>query len=119
MINFDEFEMANEGATTHVMPIFAEVPQDIDDTDLQANSSLELAILPLRNVVLFPGMTMPVSIGRDKSMRLIKEATSKSPLVWCVRLTAKPTIQDKMTYSKWALWHPSLRCCSCLTEAQM
>ena len=78
MINFDEFEMANEGGTTHVMPIFAEVPQDIDDTDLQANSSLELAILPLRNVVLFPGMTMPVSIGRDKSMRLIKEATSKS-----------------------------------------
>ncbi len=78
MINFDEFEMANEGATAHVVPIVAEVPQDIDDADLQANSTLELAILPLRNVVLFPGMTMPVSIGRDKSMRLIKEASSRS-----------------------------------------
>ena len=54
MINFDEFEMANEGATTHVVPIVAEVPQDIDDSDLQADSQLELAILPLRNVVLFP-----------------------------------------------------------------
>lgn len=78
MINFDEFEMANEGATTHVVPIVAEVPQDIDDSDLQADSQLELAILPLRNVVLFPGMTMPVSIGRDKSMRLIKEAVNRN-----------------------------------------
>ena len=77
MINFDEFEMANEGATAHVVPIVAEVPQDIDDADLQANSQLELAILPLRNVVLFPGMTMPVSIGRDKSMRLVKEAVNR------------------------------------------
>ncbi len=77
MINFDEFDMANEGATTHVVPIVAEVPQDIDDADLQANSKLDLAILPLRNVVLFPGMTMPVSIGRDKSMRLVKEAVNR------------------------------------------
>ncbi|MBQ9217408.1 MAG: endopeptidase La [Muribaculaceae bacterium] len=78
MINFDDFEMANEGSTPHMMSIFAEVPQDIDDADLQANAHLELAILPLRNVVLFPGMTMPISIGRDKSLRLVKEAVSKS-----------------------------------------
>ena len=77
MINFDEFDMANEGATTHVVPIVAEVPQDIDDADLQANIKLDLAILPLRNVVLFPCMTMPVSIGRDKSMRLVKEAVNR------------------------------------------
>ena len=59
MINFDEFDMANEGATTHVVPIVAEVPQDIDDADLQANSKLDLAILPLRNVVLFPAPLGP------------------------------------------------------------
>lgn len=66
--------MAGENATPHVMPIFAEVQQDIDDSELQADKHLELAILPLRNVVLFPGMTMPISIGRDKSMRLINDA---------------------------------------------
>lgn len=77
MIQFDDFEMVNEGATTHVMPIFAEVQPDIDDADLQANERLELGILPLRNVVLFPGMTMPISIGREKSMRLINDASKR------------------------------------------
>lgn len=33
----------------------------------------ELPILPLRNMVLFPGVVMPITVGRDKSIRLIKE----------------------------------------------
>ena len=33
-----------------------------------------LPILPLRNTVIFPGAVYPVTIGREKSMRLIKEA---------------------------------------------
>ena len=33
-----------------------------------------LAILPLRNTVLFPGVVIPITIGRDKSIKLIKEA---------------------------------------------
>jgi len=32
-----------------------------------------LSILPLRNTVLFPGVVIPITIGRDKSIRLIKE----------------------------------------------
>ncbi|NWJ50837.1 MAG: endopeptidase La [Bacteroidetes bacterium] len=32
-----------------------------------------LPILPLRNTVLFPGVVIPITIGRDKSIRLIKE----------------------------------------------
>ena len=74
MINFDELEMAHEAGAPRMVPIVAEVQQDIDDADLQANTRMELAILPLRNVVLFPGMTMPISIGREKSMRLINDA---------------------------------------------
>lgn len=66
--------MANEAGAPRMVPIVAEVQQDIDDADLQANAHMELAILPLRNVVLFPGMTMPISIGREKSMRLINDA---------------------------------------------
>ena len=32
-----------------------------------------LPILPLRNTVLFPGVIIPITIGREKSVRLIKE----------------------------------------------
>ena len=34
----------------------------------------ELPILPLRNTVLFPGVVIPITVGRDKSIKLIKEA---------------------------------------------
>ncbi len=34
----------------------------------------ELAILPLRNNVLFPGVVMPITVGRDKSIKLIQDA---------------------------------------------
>lgn len=34
----------------------------------------ELSILPLRNTVLFPGMVIPVTVGRQKSIRLVKKA---------------------------------------------
>ncbi|MEO0310613.1 MAG: Lon protease, partial [Bacteroidota bacterium] len=34
----------------------------------------ELPILPLRNTVLFPGVIIPITVGRDKSITLIKEA---------------------------------------------
>ena len=33
-----------------------------------------LPILPLRNMVLFPGIVLPVSVGRKSSLRLIKDA---------------------------------------------
>ncbi|MCA0932125.1 endopeptidase La [Lutimonas saemankumensis] len=34
----------------------------------------ELPILPLRNTVLFPGVVIPITAGRDQSIKLIKEA---------------------------------------------
>ena len=37
-----------------------------------------LPILPLRNMVLFPGVFMPVSVGRKTSMKLVREAEKKS-----------------------------------------
>ena len=41
-------------------------------------------MLPLRNMVLFPGVAMPVIVGRPKSMRLIKEAVQKKTLIGVV-----------------------------------
>jgi ATP-dependent Lon protease len=34
----------------------------------------ELSILPLRNTVLFPGVVIPITVGRDKSISLVKDA---------------------------------------------
>ena len=32
-----------------------------------------LPILPLRNTVLFPGVVIPITVGRDKSIKLIRD----------------------------------------------
>ncbi len=49
----------------------------VSDEDEQNVSSYEvpdiLPILPLRNTVLFPGVIIPISIGREKSLKLIRE----------------------------------------------
>jgi len=34
----------------------------------------QLPILPLRNTVLFPGVVIPITVGRDKSIKLMREA---------------------------------------------
>ncbi|MCB0821006.1 MAG: LON peptidase substrate-binding domain-containing protein, partial [Bacteroidetes bacterium] len=44
----------------------------------------ELAILPLRNTVLFPGVVIPITVGRDKSIKLIKDAYKKDKIIGVV-----------------------------------
>src|SRR5690606_33170001 len=41
----------------------------------------ELPILPLRNTVLFPGVVIPITAGRDKSIKLINEANKRSKII--------------------------------------
>lgn len=43
-----------------------------------------LAILPLRNTVLFPGVVIPITVGRDKSINLIKEAYKGNRIIGVV-----------------------------------
>jgi ATP-dependent Lon protease len=47
--------------------------EDVDDDKLGVLSD-ELPILPVRNMVLFPGMVIPITVGRQKSIRLVKKA---------------------------------------------
>ncbi len=63
----------NDGGA-RVVPIITEIHEVGDGSDIQEGQAEDIPILPLRNMVLFPSMTMPVSVGREKSMRLIKEA---------------------------------------------
>jgi ATP-dependent Lon protease len=40
-----------------------------------------LPILPLKNTVLFPGVVIPITINRDKSIKLVKEVYKKDKIV--------------------------------------
>ena len=44
----------------------------------------ELSILPLRNTVLFPGVVIPITVGRDKSIHLIKDAYKEDKIIGVV-----------------------------------
>lgn len=67
-----------------VMPILTECDVDEDFTEGIDKVGKVVPILPLRNMVLFPGVAMPVIVGRPKSMRLIKEAVQKKTLIGVV-----------------------------------
>ena len=44
----------------------------------------EVSILPLRNTVLFPGVVIPITVGRDKSIKLIKDAYKSDKIIGVV-----------------------------------
>ncbi|MFN5400629.1 MAG: LON peptidase substrate-binding domain-containing protein, partial [Bacteroidota bacterium] len=41
----------------------------------------EIPVLPLRNTVLFPGVVIPITVGRDKSIKAVKDAHAKDKLI--------------------------------------
>jgi ATP-dependent Lon protease len=43
-----------------------------------------LSILPLRNTVLFPGVVIPITVGRDKSIKLIRDANKGNRMIGVV-----------------------------------
>lgn len=60
---FDDFEQA--------IPLMSEEEEKrLSESDIPES----LPILPLKNTVLFPGVVVPITVGRDKSLALVKEA---------------------------------------------
>jgi ATP-dependent Lon protease len=56
---------------TEFIPLLSSEEEEL----MQAEKLPEaLPILPLRNTVLFPGVVIPITVGRDKSIRLIRES---------------------------------------------
>lgn len=57
-----------------------------EDEDSINNEKLpnELPVLPLRNTVLFPGVVIPITVSREKSIRLIKDAYKGNKLIGVV-----------------------------------
>ena len=58
----------------------------------------ELPLLPLRNTVLFPGVVLPITVGRDKSIRAVNDAYKADKLVGVVAQkdseVEEPTVSD-------------------------
>lgn len=66
------------------------IPLVSNEDEEEMNSEMipdELPVLPLRNTVLFPGVVMPITVGRDKSIKLVKEANEKSKIIGVVSQT--------------------------------
>ena len=73
MKDFNEEMSAHPGVEVNIMPVIG------DGTLLQLDESQlpdALPILALRNAVIFPGTVFPVTIGREKSIRVIREVES-------------------------------------------
>ena len=65
------------------MPI---IPISENDGDLDKGMVIPevLPILPLRNTVLFPGVVLPITVGRDKSIKAVNDAYKQDKLIGVV-----------------------------------
>ncbi|MBE9490241.1 MAG: endopeptidase La [Bacteroidetes bacterium] len=75
-LSFQEFDENSE-----LIPLMT--PED--EKEINSESLPEtLPILPLRNTVLFPGVVIPITAGRDKSIKLINDANKGSKVIGVV-----------------------------------
>ena len=60
----------------------------LNDSDQEDTNGIEvpaeIALLPLRNTVLFPGVVLPITVGRDKSIKAVKDAYKGDKLIGVV-----------------------------------
>ncbi len=66
--------------------------QDDEKRMLNETFEKEVPLLALKNTVLFPGVVLPVTAGRDKSIQLLEEAYKKDKVVAVV--TQKTQVED-------------------------
>lgn len=68
---------------TDFMPI---IPINETDGEFDKDTVIPetLPILPLRNTVLFPGVVLPITVGRDKSIKAVNEAYKSDKLIGVV-----------------------------------
>jgi ATP-dependent Lon protease len=72
--------MGNE-ADAEFIPL---ITQEEEDKMQSADYPNDLPILPLRNNVLFPGVVIPITVGRDKSIKLVQYANDHDKIVGVV-----------------------------------
>src|SRR6195952_4020702 len=57
-----------------------------------------LPILPLRNTVLFPGVVIPITVGRDKSIKRIRDANKGTRMIGVV--SQQDVANEEPTFSQ-------------------
>jgi len=57
------------------------ISDEDEDPDQEVKFPDPLPILPLRNTVLFPGVVIPISVGRDKSLALVRDVYKKDKTI--------------------------------------
>ncbi|OFY45344.1 MAG: endopeptidase La [Bacteroidetes bacterium GWF2_49_14] len=89
--NFSEDMMGS----SEVFPI---ISLDERSSDIQLDPGTALPILPLRNMVILPGVLLPVSVARPKSLKLVRHAHENESLIGvCTQIDRKledPTIDQ-------------------------
>jgi ATP-dependent Lon protease len=81
ILSFDNLSLQEFDTEAELIPLLT--PEDEEE---MINEELPetLPILPLRNTVLFPGVVIPISAGRDKSIRLINDANAGDKIIGVV-----------------------------------
>lgn len=88
IITIDNLSLQEFDSEADLIPLLT--PEDEEE---MANEELpsDLLILPLRNTVLFPGVVIPITAGRDKSIRLIDAANAGDKIIGVVSQKMKKT----------------------------
>ncbi|MBP6146463.1 MAG: endopeptidase La [Flavobacterium sp.] len=73
ILTIDNLSLQEFDSEADLIPLLT--PEDEEEMNNEALPEL-LAILPLRNMVLFPGVVIPITAGRDKSIKLINDANA-------------------------------------------
>ncbi|GAA4245096.1 MULTISPECIES: endopeptidase La [Winogradskyella] len=94
-LNLDNLSFQDFDENSELIPLMTP-----EDEELINNESLpeSLPILPLRNTVLFPGVVIPITAGRDASIKLINDANKGGKVVGVVsqkdEAVENPTAKD-------------------------
>ena len=81
IITLDNLSLQEIDSESDLIPLLT--PEDEAEMNSEALPET-LPILPLRNTVLFPGVVIPISAGRDKSIKLINDANEGSKIIGVV-----------------------------------
>ena len=81
-MNIESYYLQQED-DTDFLPI---IPINENDSDQDKNLEVPdiLPLLPLRNTVLFPGVVIPITVGRDKSIKAVNDAYKSDKLIGVV-----------------------------------
>src|SRR5476651_2044632 len=84
-MSFDQFDFKNVLPVINDDSEFFPLMSSQDEEEMNNEQVPELLpILPLRNTVLFPGVVIPITVGRDKSIKLIRDANKGNRMIGVV-----------------------------------